>query len=241
MRLGQLRPRPEPADDVATALAAAAMLGQRPAVTGLDPRGRHEQGFASLIGWTAKGAHLLRDELGLGPGDVLGVDAPPSWPLATVALAAWWCGVALGPPDPAGYVVAHEGATPGGRDVLWLGDAVDGGPFGRTGPGEAWTAAVTPYPDRPPPPAIAPDGPAVITSAGAAVTQRALLAAWRDDDGPLGLARTAPDGPRPLAAMLGALAARPLVTGSPTVVAHDGWEPGALARAAEAERVGRWI
>ena len=218
MRLGPLAPRPTPSDDVAAAVVAAvAALGQRPAITVVLPGGRQEQGFASLGGWAAKGAHLLRDELGLGPGDVLGVDAPPSWPLAAVALAAWWAGVALGPVEPGRHTVVHEGRSHPGGVVLRLGDAVDGGPVAATADGEAWTAAVIPYPDRPPPPGASPDVVAVIDADGRTTTQRELLAAWRDDAGALGLRRGgAAPGDAP--SVLGVLAARPLVTGAATVV-----------------------
>ena len=239
MRLGPLAPRPAPSDDVATALtAAAAALGQRPAVTVLLPEARHEQGFASLAGWAAKGAHLLRDELGLGPGDVLGVDAPPSWPLAAVALAAWWAGVALGPISPGRPAVVHEGRPDPGGEVWWLGDAVDGGPAAATwSGGEAWTAAVIPYPDRPPAPGAAPDLAALVDAAGAVTTQRELLAGWRDDAGVLGLRRD--DAMTDLSdAVLGALAVRPLVTGAGTVVLED---TSSSHPVATRERVTRWM
>lgn len=238
MRLGPLAPRPAPSDDVATALTAAvAALGQRPAVTVILPDARHEQGFVSLAGWAAKGAHLLRDELGLGPGDVLGVDAPPSWPLAAVALAAWWAGVALGPVAPGRPAVVHEGRPDPGGDVWWLGDAVDGGPAAAEwSGGEAWTAAVLPYPDRPPAPGAAPDLAAVIDADGAVTTQRELLAAWREDTGVLGVP-SGSDDLRDLLPASGAVAARPLVTGAATVVVDSGASDAAATR----EGVGRWL
>ena len=93
MRIAGLGARPPAADDVATALAgAAALLGQRPAITALTLSGRREQGFASLAGWVAKGANLLSAELDVGPGDRVGLAGPPGWPLAAVALSAWWVG-----------------------------------------------------------------------------------------------------------------------------------------------------
>lgn len=235
MRLGPLAPRPGPSEDVAAALTAAvAALGQRPAVTVLLPDARHEQGFASLAGWAAKGAHLLRDELDLGPGDVLGVDAPPSWPLATVALAAWWAGVALGPVVPGRPAVVHEGRPDPGGDVWWLGDAVDGGPLSAPPSGEAWTSAVIPYPDRPPAPGAAPDLAAAIDADGAITTQRQLLLAWREDAGVLGLRGGVE---RPSLPVIGALAGRPLVTGAATVVVADGVAADPVTAA---ERVVRW-
>ena len=241
MRLGPLAPRPAPADDVATALrAAAAALGQRPAVTVIAPDGRQEQGFASLAGWAAKGAHLLRDELALGPGDVLGVDAPPSWPLAAVALAAWWTGVALGPVAPGRPAVVHEGRADPGGEVWWLGDAIDGGPLGPIpAGGEAWTAAVIPYPDRPPVPGAAPDLAALVDADGRVTTQRELLAAWREDEGVLGIRRDGGVHDSSRSDRIAALAARPLTTGAATVVIAGPWADDALTRVLDAERVRR--
>ncbi len=241
MRLGPLAPRPAAAGEMAAALTAAvAALGQRPAVTVIAPDSRQEQGFASLAGWAAKGAHLLRDELGLGPGDVLGVDAPPSWPLAAVALAAWWVGVALGPVAPGRPSVVHEGRPDPGGDVWWLGDGIDGAPVDPgTTVGEAWTAAVIPYPDRPPAPGAGPDLAAVMDPDGAITTQRALLTAWCDDEGVLGIRRDgAPAGPDP--AGLGRLVARPLVTGRATVITVGITDADERRRITMAERVSRW-
>ena len=245
MRLGPLAPRPPAADDVATALAgAAATLGQRPAITVVAPDLRHEQGFLSLAGWAAKGAHLLRDELGLGPGDVLGVDAPPSWPLAAVALAAWWTGVALGPVALGRPAVVHEGRPDPGGDVWWLGDAIDGGPVGPDGParsrGEAWTTAVIPYPDRAPTPGAAPDLAAILDTEGRVTTQRGLLTAWPGDGGVLGLRRATLAATHPLEQVM-ALAARPLVTGAATVVVAADADAATLERITAHEHVARWV
>lgn len=242
MRLGPLAPRPPAADDVATALAgAAAALGQRPAITVVVPDLRQEQGFVSLAGWAAKGAHLLRDELGLGPGDVLGVDAPPSWPLAAVALAAWWVGVALGPVATGRPAVVHEGRPDPGGDVWWLGDAIDGGPVDTASiGGEAWTAAVIPYPDRPPAPGASPDVAAIVDAEGRVTTQRELLAAWRGDEGVLGLRRPALDATYPLGQVM-ALAGRPLVTGTATVVLAGAADAATVERITADERVARWV
>lgn len=248
---GRSRPDLTGPPDVATALSAAvAALGHRPAVTVIAPGQRQEQGFVSLAGWAAKGAHLLRDELGLGPGDVLGVDAPPSWPLTAVALAAWWAGVALGPVAPGRAAVLHEGRPDPGGDVLWLGDAIDGGPTDPTWrAGEAWTAAVTPYPDRPPSPGAAPDAAAIVSGDGRITTQRELLGAWHDDEGVLGLWRDAPAGSEPgmstatgaAGDRLGPLAARPVITGDGTVVVLGSWDPQGVDRLTGSERIARWI
>jgi hypothetical protein len=76
----------------------------------------------------------------------------------------------------------------------------------------------------------------VIDADGAVTTQRELLAAWREDTGVLGLRRddeiTAVDD-----ATLGAVAARPLVTGAGTVLVK---EAVATDRVARGERVARW-
>lgn len=262
--------RPPAADDVAAALAGAVgMLGQRPAVTGLVPDGtggtggRREQGYASLAGWVAKGANLLRTEVGLGAGDRLALAGPPGWPLAAVALSAWWLGVTVVPhaattgedgPDPDVVVTHAAGRTGPGADHaatrpgvlhLELGDALDG-TVGTGGTLEQWADAVTPHGDRPPPAAHDGDLVALVTADGVAHTQRELLAVVADgtsqDDGVLGMLRhgdddllVTPDAARRLAA----LALRPLVTGAATVVVDvDDPARDAIARA---ERIVRWL
>jgi hypothetical protein len=253
MRIAGLSARPPAADDVAGALEqAVSLLGQRPAITALGADGRREQGFASLSGWVAKGANLLDGELGLGPGDRLGLAGPPGWPLAAVALAAWWVGVTVVPviarPGPAPDLqvlhasLAVDGSAPAG-DHFWFGDALDGTDPGPVGSGEQWTDAVTPHGDRPPTPAR--DGASIALERpdGEALSQRDLLAGFAtDQDGPLGLVRTGatdvlahPDGDR----LLAALALRPLVTGMSTVVV-DAADPERDAHA-QAERIARWF
>lgn len=257
MRLATMA-RPPMADDVAAALTGAVrMLGQRPAVTGLVPD-RREQGFASLAGWVAKGANLLHTELGLAPGDRVALAGPPGWPLAAVAVSAWWLGVTVVPTVPGGprpaVLVQHAALLDAPQDVdhasvprFVFGDALDGtGSIGARGAGargvEQWTDAVTPHGDRPPPALHDGDAVAFVASDGAVHTQRTLLAdVALEGDGVLGLLRgreedllARPDAARRLAA----LALRPLVTGSATVVvAVD--DPARDAHAA-AERVTRW-
>jgi hypothetical protein len=257
--------RPDPSVDVATALERArSAFGQRPAITvhqlgaGTDAAElRHEQGFGSLAGWVAKGAHLLRDELLLGPGDELGIAGPASWPLAAVALSAWWVGVMLVPSDRASMVVQHvdAGAAPAGATVLWWGDAMDGTDGSRATTvrgGEWWSEAVVPFPDRPPTPVR--DGDLTAWRAqGNASTQRDLLARFADAQGVLGIARGAVRPGDPDGDMLAALALRPLATGRATVVTVDlqgtraaqgpaqapAQDPR-VARIAEAERISGW-
>ena len=233
------------AEDVATALEQTrAALGQRPAITVHHADGvRHEQGFASLAGWVAKGAHLIRDELGLGPGDELGLAGPACWPIASVALAAWWVGVTLVPAEEARVAVVHtasSGPTAADATLLWVGDAMDGtGVLEPTrGWGEWWTEAVIPFPDRPPTPAR--DGGLVaVRTAVTAITQRELLDASTGATGVLGLHRRPRDTASIDAGELALLALRPLVSGSATVVLVD-LAPAALARIVEAERITTW-
>ena len=252
MRIGGLSARPPRADDVAAALSgAAALLGQRPAITGLVPAGRREQGFASLAGWVAKGANLLTLELGLGPGSRVALAGPPGWPLATVALSAWWVGatvISVGDPDAASADVSVVHAAidvprdgTGGERFL-LGDELDGTDRARSGPDEQWTDAVTPHGDRPPAPVHDGSLIAIVDGSGAAHPQRLLLDAFADDPGDvMGVARSgdvdvvARQGP---ATLLAVLALRPLVTGATTVVVDvDDPERDAHERA---ERIARW-
>lgn len=259
--------RPPAADDVAGALTASVgMLGQRPAVTGHvpDPSGsRREQGYASLAGWVAKGANLLRMELGLDAGDRLALAGPPGWPLAAVTLSAWWLGVTVVPyattvgegGPGADVVVTHASTRTGGTGGtgtadpamphLELGDALDG-TSGNGSMLEQWTDAVTPHGDRPPLAAHDGDLVALVTTDGVAYTQRELLASFAGvrsgPDGVLGMLRhgdedllSAPDAARRLAA----LALRPLVTGAATVVVTaDDPARDAIARA---ERIAHWL
>jgi hypothetical protein len=267
MRLGPAVPHLVPADDLAAALTAAVTaLGQRPAVTVLGATGRQEQGFASLAGWTAKGAHLLRDEWQLGPGEVLAVAGPPGWPLAGACLAAWWLGAAVAPVTlgrgasphpPARVAIVHVDAVPpDGVDVLWVGDALDGTGSGpRTG--EMWSDAVVLFPDLPPAPTHD-GGLAAILLGDTIRTQRDLLADAADAIlGPLGIRRGGPDRHTPwmtgrgsdvaVDRILTALAVRPLVTGAATVVVDASLE-GAfddlatpLGRAVAGERISIWL
>jgi uncharacterized protein (TIGR03089 family) len=252
MRIGGVGARPSPSSDIASALSgAAAALGQRPAITSLLPDGRQEQGFVSLAGWVAKGAHLLRDEFGYGPGDRLGVAAPLGWPLAVVTLSAWWLGAVVVPaatPDLRLRVrhVSQPGSvddTTGDATVLWIGDAPDGAGDPPTPGDECWTDAVIPYPDRAPTPARGALLPVTGASGRAqGLTQEELLASLADDaDGVLGMVR---DGAEDVVArgdavdVLAGLVLRPLVTGAASVVVMAGRTD--LEQVAAAERIARW-
>lgn len=247
MRIGGLSARPPRSDDVAGALAGAvAVLGQRPAITALGADGRREQGFASLAGWVAKGANLLHLELGLGPGARVALAGPPGWPLAAVALSSWWVGATVVPAaagGPADLRVLHgsvDDPVMATGERFWFGDGLDG--TGATASGEQWTDAVTPHGDRPPPPSHDGGLAAIVDRSGVTLTQAALLSRFAEDDGGvLGMVRMDDEDllARPdAAAALVALALRPLVTGSATVVIrHD---DAAREQHAEAERVVRW-
>lgn len=240
MRLGGLRTTPEPHHEPTTIAAAlrsaTSALGQRPAITVLRAQRRDEQGFTSLLRWTAKGAHLLTDEWGVGVDDIVRIAAPPDWTTATVCYAAWWLGATIDPGTADGDVavtIVHEGdaqAVSGGADLI-VGDAADGGP---TGPdtAEAWTSSAQIHPDDPPTPPTDAGTDAVRLPDGRTFTQRELLEAalrW-GTEGAIGLPRDSdPDD------WLPALA-RPLVTGLPTVVVA-GADEAAVAR----ENVRTWV
>ena len=227
------------AEDVATALTSAReRLGDRPALTVVRPQGREEQGFASLAQWAAKGAHLLELDLLLDPGEQLGLDAPPSWPTAAVCLAAWWSGIAIGTGGTEGVCVVHESRTPpdGAAEVFRLGDAVDGAPLGEVD-GEAWTTAVQPFPDQPPPPRARSQAPALRFD-GEEHLQTELLSRARElGEGVLGIVGDEAGEPLeldPVTALI-AIALRPLVVGHPTVLLQ-----GASRSRARGERVRIW-
>ena len=223
--------RPTPADLPAAVRDAASELGHRPAITVLRRGRRDEQGMASLAQWAAKGAHLLEADLLLEPGDRLALRSPAGWPLAAVALAAWWAGIVVTLDGDAEVAVVHEGhePPPGAEDVLWTGEAVDGSP---TGPvdGEPWAQAVQAFPDHPPTPR-GHGRSAALEHDGRVTTQQELIARVADEQGVLGIDAAT------VAAVEGlvAVAVRPFVTGRATVVLT-----GADREDAAGERVAVW-
>lgn len=244
MRIGGPPPEGAPATDVASALGAAVTwLGMRPGLVVIGPEGRSEQGVASLANWTAKTAHLLVDEAGIGPGDRVGIDAPPGWTTAVACLAAWWLGATVvGPTDATDVVVRHviRPSRAPARLELIVGDAFDG-TASEDDPTAALTWQAQPRPDRPPPPAR--DGSlAAVEGDGRRITQAALLvAAGSDGREPLGITAGRGDdhasrGAAGFAGLLAASVLRPLVTGAPTVVVLD-----APIEAAAGEGVVRWL
>lgn len=66
---------------------------------------RIELSVTSTANWAAKIAGLLRDELGIMPGDVVVCDLPAHWLTAGVLLGAWWAGAEVSTEDVDGAVV----------------------------------------------------------------------------------------------------------------------------------------
>jgi len=69
----------------------------RPLVTYYDDATgeRVEVSGTTLANWAAKTANLLRDELGVSPGDRVAVLLPAHWQSVAVHLAVWWCGAVV--------------------------------------------------------------------------------------------------------------------------------------------------
>jgi uncharacterized protein (TIGR03089 family) len=59
---------------------------------------RVELSGLTLANWAAKTANLLRDELGVSPGDRVAVLLPAHWQTVAVLLGAWWCGAVVDDP-----------------------------------------------------------------------------------------------------------------------------------------------
>lgn len=235
MQLGARSVAPAPAEELAGTLRSAAeALGHRPAVTVLRPDRREEQGFASLAQWASKTAHWLEIEHLAGPGDVVSIVGPPGWLPVAVCLGAWWAGVTVRiGAGPAAVAVVHEaGVGPDDTEVVSYGDAVDGSPIGADDH-EPFAMAVQAFPDQPPAPRAEPDTIA-LRIGDRSWTHAQLLAAAGDLDptGTLGIAST------DVAAELWvpALAVRPLLTGSPTVLLA-----GVERDTADGERVHSWL
>lgn len=70
-----------------------------PRLTTYTDAGRMELSAATLANWAAKGGNLMAGELGLGPGDVVVVDAPADWMPAAIVVGCWRAGVAVCSPD----------------------------------------------------------------------------------------------------------------------------------------------
>ena len=115
-----------------------------------DPAGeRTELSYATFGNWVAKTAHFLRDGLGVGPGDTVGLDLPDHWLTVAIAFAAWRVGadVTRGSGD---VTFATEdrltGAT--GREVVGVVLAATRRPLSRPYPGVTdYGDEVAAYPD----------------------------------------------------------------------------------------------
>jgi uncharacterized protein (TIGR03089 family) len=86
---------PTPADLLADALRRG---GARPFLTAYDDASgeRVELSVATTANWVAKTANFLVDEIGVEPGDTVGVMLPLHWQSAVVLLAAWSAGAVVG-------------------------------------------------------------------------------------------------------------------------------------------------
>lgn len=70
-----------------------------PRLTTYTDAGRMELSAATVSNWASKGGNLVAGELGLGPGDVVAVDAPADWMPAALVLGCWRAGVAVCSPS----------------------------------------------------------------------------------------------------------------------------------------------
>jgi hypothetical protein len=84
-----------PADLLADALRRN---GARPFLTAYDDASgeRVELSVATTANWVAKTANFLVDEIGVEPGDTVGVILPLHWQAAVVLLACWSAGAVVG-------------------------------------------------------------------------------------------------------------------------------------------------
>ena len=101
-----------------------------------DPAGeRTELSYATFGNWVAKTANLLRDGLGVGPGDVVGLDLPDHWLTVAIAFAAWRVGATV-VREPADVTFATEDRLPStGREVVGVVLAATREPLSRPYPG----------------------------------------------------------------------------------------------------------
>jgi len=78
-------------------LAALRSDAARPLITLYDDSTgeRTELSVATFANWVAKTANLLRDELGVGPGDDVALLLPPHWQSAVWLVATWAAGATV--------------------------------------------------------------------------------------------------------------------------------------------------
>lgn len=123
---------------------------------------RTELSYATFGNWVAKTASLLRDGLGVGPGDVVGLDLPDHWLTVAIAFAAWRAGATV-TRGPAEVTFATEDRLPvtGAREVVGVVLAATREPLSRPYPGVTdYGDEVAAYPDAFDGGADLPPGPA---------------------------------------------------------------------------------
>jgi len=147
--------------DLTALIGGVGLDAHRPVlVCHLSDGGRTELSGASLANWTAKVAGLVRDELGLGPGDVAAIRARTGWQVAPVLLGCWWAGLAVtdsaGPSGPDPSVAFVDPGDDADADEVFV---LSGHPLGAPATDIAdhqrdFTTAVLPQSDRPGPAAV---------------------------------------------------------------------------------------
>lgn len=109
-----------PLDVLSALVVPPARDASRPALTYLDPATgeRTELSGRALALWVSKTANLVRDELGLAPGDVVALRLPAHWQAWSWLFGAWLAGVTVDladrgsavPDDAAAVVVTAQDA-----------------------------------------------------------------------------------------------------------------------------------
>lgn len=109
---------------------------------------RTELSYATFGNWVSKTAHLLRDGLGAGPGDVVGLDLPDHWLTVAIAFAAWRVGATV-QRGTADITFATEDRLPStGREVVGVVLSGRREPLSRPYPGVTdYGDEVAAYPD----------------------------------------------------------------------------------------------
>ena len=127
----------------------AARDGARPLLTLVGPDGRVELSGVTTANWVAKSACLLRDELDVGPGDVVAVRLPLHWQTYVLALATWTLGGVLDAAAPGADVPSDARVAvlgPGGTGPAGTAD-LPGAAVALVTALHPWGAA---WPDAPP-------------------------------------------------------------------------------------------
>jgi uncharacterized protein (TIGR03089 family) len=147
----------QPATPSACLAALLAADPARPRLTSIRPDERLDLSAATLANWVAKTANLLRDELLVEPGDVVGLALPRHWLAAVWLLAADAVGVAVSPGGPDARLVdtGPEAVDPQDMVAMLVGpDAAPAALNAALGAGvEVLVASLRPFglPAEPPP------------------------------------------------------------------------------------------